>query len=75
MQGNTIVINDIFLYSNIINTLLCYFNCLAKAFVKYRMGLKLNKFGFFKPRGEYIRYHLTQNEISSTETKLHLIID
>ena len=45
-----IIINDILLYSNHVNTLLQYFSCVVQAFTKYRLSFKLTKCEFLKPR-------------------------
>ena len=46
----TIIIDDILLYSNHVNTLLQYFSCVVQAFTKYRLSFKLTKCEFLKPR-------------------------
>ena len=54
-----IIIDDILLYSNNVNTLIHYFSCVAQVFTKYRLSFKLTKCEFFKPRVEFVGHDLT----------------
>ena len=46
--NDKIIIDDILLYSNNVNTLIYYFSCVAQVFTKYRLSFKLTKCDFFQ---------------------------
>ena len=54
-----IIIDDILLYSNNVNTLIHYFSCVYQVFTMYRLSFKLTKCEFFKPRVEFVGHNLT----------------
>ena len=45
--NDKIIIDDILLYSNNVNTLIHYFSCVAQVFTKFRLSFKLTKYEFF----------------------------
>ena len=57
--NDRIIIDDIFLFSNHIPTLLHYFSCVAHIFIKFRLTFKLSKYDFLKERVEYVGHDLT----------------
>ena len=46
VYNDKIIIDDILLYSNNVNTLIHYFSCVDQVFTKYRLSFKLTKCDF-----------------------------
>lgn len=55
--SNKIIIDDILLYSNHVNTLIHYFSCVAQVFTKYRIYFKLTK-------GEFLNHELNSLDMT-----------
>ena len=73
VHGSRIVIDDILLYSTNVFTLLRYFSCVARVFVRYRLSFKLSKCKFFSPRVEYLGYDLTSGGNCPAQSKFDLL--
>ena len=73
VHGSRIVIDDILLYSTNIHTLIRYFSCVARVFVRYRLSFKLSKCKFFNPRVEYLGYDLTSQGNCPAQSKFDLV--
>ena len=71
--NDNIIIDDILLYSNHVNTLINYFSCVAQVFTKYRLSFELTKYKFFKPRVEIVENDLTTYGNCPAESKFDLI--
>ena len=74
-HGSKIVTDNILLYSTNVYTLLRYFACVARIFVRYRLSLKLSKCKFFSPRVDYLGYDLTARGNCSAQSKFNLLTD
>ena len=68
-----IIIDENFLYSNHVPTLLHYFSCAAQVFSKYRLSFKLTKCDFLKPRVVFVEHDLTTYGNFPAEFKFELI--
>ena len=66
-----IIIDDIFLFSNHILTILHYFSCVAQVF--NRLSFKLSKCDVFQPHVEYVGHDLTANGNCPTVLKFDLL--
>ena len=75
VHGSRIIIDDILLYSTSMFTLLRYFSCVVRVFVRYRLSLKLSKCKFFSPRVEYLGYDLTSGGNYPAKSKFNLLTD
>ena len=71
--NDKIVIDDILLYSNNVNTLIHYFSCVAQVFTKYHLSFKLTKCDFFKPWVEFVRHDLTTYSNCPVASKFDMI--
>ena len=71
--NDKIIIDDILLYSNNVNTLIRYFSCVVQVFTKYRLFFKLIKCEFFKPRVEFVGHDLTTYGNFPVASKFDLI--
>ena len=71
--NDKIVIDDILLYSNSINSLIHYFSCVAHVFTKHHLSFNLTKCEFFKPRVEFVRHDLTTYANYPAVSKFDLI--
>ena len=75
VHGSKIVINDILLYSTNIFTLIRYFSCVARFFVRHRLSFKLSKCKFFEPRVDCLGYDLTSSGNCPAKSKFNMITD
>ena len=73
VHDSRIVIDDILLYSTNIHTLIRYFSCVAKVFVRYRLSFKLSKCKFFNPCVEYLGHDLTSRGNCPAQSKFGLL--
>ena len=71
--NDKIIIDDILLYSNNVNTLIHYFSCVAQVFTKFRLSFKLKKCEFFKSRFEFVGHTLTTYSKCPAASKFELI--
>ena len=74
-HGSKIVIDDILLYSTNVYTLLRYFACVARVFVRYRLSFKLSKCKILSPRVEYLGHDLTARGNCPAQSKFNLLTD
>ena len=75
VHSSRIVIDDILLYSTNVFTLLRYFSCVVRVFVRYMLQFKLSKCKFFSPRVGYLGYDLTSGENCPAKSKFDLLTD
>ena len=66
--NDKIIIDDVLLYSNHVNTLLHYFSCVAQVFTKYHLSFKLTTCDLFKLRVEFVGHDLTTVQPSANLT-------
>ena len=71
--NDKIIIDNILLYSNNINTLIHYFSCVDQVCTKYRLSFKLTKCDFVKPRVEFDGRDVTTYGNCTTASKFYLI--
>ena len=75
VHSSRIVIDDILLYSTNVFTLLRYFSCVVRVFVRYMLYFKLSKCKFFSPRVGYLGCDLTSGENCPAKSKFDLFTD
>ena len=73
--NDRIIIDDIFLFSNHIPTLLLFLSCVAQVFTTFRISFKLSKCNFLKDRVEYVGHDLTADGNCLAVFKFSLLQD
>lgn len=71
--GSKVIIDDILSYSNNIDFLLIYVDCICAVFIKFRVSFQLKKCDFLKDRVEYVGHDLTAQGNCPAESKFDLI--
>ena len=69
------MIDDILLYSTNVFTLIRYFSCVSRVFIRHRLSFKLSKCKSFDPRVEYLGYDLTSSGNYPAKYKFNIIRD
>jgi hypothetical protein len=73
--GSKVIIDDILLWSNNLELILLYFECICRVFKKYRVSFRLDKCEFLKERVEYVGHDLTPTGNCPAKSKFDLISD
>ena len=73
--GSKVIIDDILLWSNNLELILLYFECICQVFKKYRVSFRLDKCEFLKERVEYVGHDLTPTGNCPAKSKFDLISD
>ena len=71
--GSKVIIDDILSYSNNIDYLLLYVECICSVFIKFRVSFQLKKCDFLKNRVEYVGHDLTSAGNCPASSKFDLI--
>jgi hypothetical protein len=74
-RGSRVIIDDILLWSTVIDTLLNYFQCVCDVFLKYRVTFQLKKCEFITNRIEYVGHDITPHGNCPAESKFDLVPD
>ena len=74
-SGTKSVIDDILLWSNNIQAILIYLECICRVFQKYRVSFRLDKCEFLKERVEFVGHDLTADGNSPAASKFNMIND
>ena len=69
------MIDDILLYSTNVFSLIRYFSCVSRVFVRHRLSFKLSKCESFDPRVEYLGHDLTSSGNCPAKYKFNMIRD
>ena len=70
---DSIIIDGIPLFSNLISTSLHYFSCVARVFTNYRLTFKLSSCNFFESSFEYVVYDLISDGNYPDVSKFNLL--
>jgi hypothetical protein len=73
--GSKVIIDDILVWSNNLDLVLLYFECVCCVFRKYRVSFRLDKCEFLKNRVEYVGHDLTPTGNCPAKSKFNLITD
>jgi hypothetical protein len=73
--GSKVIIDDILIWSNNLEMILLYFECICRVFVKYRVSFRLDKCEFLKNRVEYVGHDLMPSGNCPAKSKFNLISD
>ena len=73
--GTKSIIDDILIWSNNVQEILLYFECVCKIFQKYRVSFHLNKCRFLQSRVEFVGRDLTSDGDCPAQSKFDLIRD
>ena len=60
-SGTKSIIDDVLIWSNNVETILLYLECVCRIFQKYRVSFWLNKCHFLEERVEFVGHALTAN--------------
>jgi hypothetical protein len=74
-RGSRVIIDNILLWSTVIDTLLNYFQCVCDVFLKYRITVQLKKCEFITNRIEYVGHDITPHGNYPAESKFDLVAD
>ena len=74
-SGTKPIINDVLVWSNNVEDVLLYFQCVCWVFQKYRVKFRLDKCIFLEQRVEFIDHNLTADGNCPAQSKFDLIRD
>jgi hypothetical protein len=74
-RGSLVIINNILLWSTVIDTLLNYFQCVCDVFINYRVTFQLKKCEFITNRIEYVGHDITPHGNCPAGSKFDLVAD
>ena len=68
--GSEVIVDDIFLYAEDVDTLLAYFECALEILLHHRVTVKLKKCKFLHPIMEFVGTDLTPDGNSPTQIQI-----
>jgi hypothetical protein len=74
-KGSRVIIDDILLWSVVLDVVIKYFGCVVEVFMKYRVTFQLKKCEFLDNRIEYVGHDITPDGNCPAQSKFDLITD